>query len=68
MNRLLKLDRGNRLAFYIGAALGVIAIRTQPDGNLLVTTVCALIAGTFSLTIWSLLKRFRTKLGDGTRS
>jgi hypothetical protein len=62
MSKLLKLDRGNRLAFLIGAILGVLAIKTQPDGNLLVTTVCAVIAGTFSLIIWNLLKKLRTKL------
>lgn len=61
-------DRGNRIAFIVGGALGSIAIRTQPDGNLLVTTVCALIAGALSLTTWGLLKRIRTKPGDGTRS
>ena len=64
MPNLPKANRGNRLAFLIGAIIGVIAIKTQPDGNLLVTTVCALIAGLFALIICSLFKRLRAILGE----
>jgi hypothetical protein len=59
VNTRPKLTRANKLAFIVGAILGTIAIKTQPDGNLLVTTVCALIAGSISLTAWNLLKKLR---------
>jgi hypothetical protein len=48
-----------KIAFIIGATLGVIAIKTEPDGNLLVTTMCALIGGTLSVITWKLLKKIR---------
>jgi len=52
-----RASRGSKIAFLIGAIIGVAAIKTQPDGNLLVTSVCALISGTFALGVWLLLKR-----------
>jgi len=60
MSKLPKLDRSSRLAFIIGAIIGTIAIKTQPDGNLLVTTVCALIGGSITLTACILLKKLRS--------
>jgi hypothetical protein len=59
MSWIAKLDRDSRLAFIIGAILGTITIKTQPDGNLLVTTVCALIGGSITLIAWALLKKLR---------
>lgn len=57
MNRFSMQDRSNRIAFIVGAIAGIFAIKTQPDGNLLVTTVCALIAGACSLIAWVVLRR-----------
>lgn len=51
------LKRSDQVAFLIGAILAVIAIKTEPDGNLLVTTVCFLIGGTSSLLAWKVLKK-----------
>ena len=59
MSWIAKTNRSNRLAFIIGAILGTIAIKTQPDGNLLVTTVCALMGGSLTLAAWALLKKLR---------
>jgi|GEM_PF-3217327 len=59
MSWIAKLDRDSRLAFIIGAILGTIAIKTQPDGNLLVTTVCALMGGSITFIAWALLKKLR---------
>lgn len=50
-----RVSRGSKVTFIIGAIIGVAAIKTQPDGNLLVTSVCALISGTFALGLWLLL-------------
>ncbi|CAB4794689.1 unannotated protein [freshwater metagenome] len=61
MSWIAKLNRSNRLAFIIGAILGTIAIKTQPDGNLLVTTVCALMGGSITFTVWTLLKKLRQR-------
>jgi hypothetical protein len=52
------LKRSDQVAFLIGAILAVIAIKTEPDGNLLVTTVCFLIGGTSSLLAWKVLNKF----------
>lgn len=57
MSWITKTDRDNRLTFIIGAILATIAIKTQPDGNPLATTLCALIADSISLTAWILLKK-----------
>jgi hypothetical protein len=61
MNWIAKLNRSNRFAFIIGAILGTIAIKTQPDGNLLVTTVCALMGGSITLTVWIILNKIRQR-------
>lgn len=50
-----RVSRGSKVTFLIGAIIGVVAIKTQPDGNLLVTSVCALISGTIALGLWLLL-------------
>ena len=50
---------GNKIAFVIGATLGVIIIKREPDGNLLVTSVCALIGGTGVLALWKLIRLFK---------
>jgi hypothetical protein len=47
---------GSKIAFVIGSTIGVIIIKREPDGNLLVTTVCALLGGTGVLAIWKLIK------------
>jgi hypothetical protein len=61
MSWIAKLNRSNRLAFIIGAILGTIAIKTQPDGNLLVTTVCALMGGSITVSVWILLNKIRQR-------
>lgn len=50
-----RVSRGSKVTFLIGAIIGVAAIKTQPDGNLLVTSVCAFISGTIVLGLWQLL-------------
>lgn len=49
---------GSRIAFVIGATIGVIIIKREPDGNLLVTSVCALMGGTTALFLWKLIKYY----------
>ena len=61
MSWIAKIDQSNRFAFIVGAILGVMAIKTQPDGNLLVTTVCALMGGSITLTVWILLNKIRQR-------
>lgn len=61
MNWLKKLGASNRVFFLIGAISGVIAIKTQPDGNLLVTSVCALMGGMALLIISLLIKKVRDR-------
>ena len=46
----------NKIVFVIGATIGVIIIKREPDGNLLVTSVCAFLGGTCALAIWKLIK------------
>ncbi len=53
-----KVSKGSKIAFAIGAIIGVILIKREPDGNLLVTNVCALMGGTSALLIWKLFKFF----------
>jgi len=50
-------DKSEPIVFLVGAAIAVIAIKTEPDGNLLVTTTCFLFGGTFALVAWKLLKK-----------
>ena len=50
-------DKSESIVFLVGAAIAVIAIKTEPDGNLLVTTTCFLFGGTFALVVWKLLKK-----------
>jgi hypothetical protein len=50
-------DKSESIVFLVGAAIAVIAIKTEPDGNLLVTTTCFLFGGTFALVAWKLLKK-----------
>jgi len=52
------LKRSDQVAFLIGAILALIAIKTEPDGNLLITTACFLIGGTTSLVAWKALRKF----------
>jgi uncharacterized membrane protein len=47
---------GSKIAFVIGAAIGVIIIKREPDGNLLVTSVCAFLGGIVGLFLWKLVK------------
>ena len=61
MSWIAKIDQSNRFAFIVGAILGVMAIKTQPDGNLLVTTVCALMGGSITFTVWILLNKIRQR-------
>jgi hypothetical protein len=49
--------KSESIVFLVGAAIAVIAIKTEPDGNLLVTTTCFLFGGTFALVAWKLLKK-----------
>ncbi len=51
------LDKSESVVFLVGAATAVIAIKTEPDGNLLVTTTCFLFGGTFALIAWKILKK-----------
>jgi len=51
------LDKSESIVFLVGAAIAVIAIKTEPDGNLLVTTACFLIGGTFALIALKLFKK-----------
>jgi hypothetical protein len=50
-------EKSESIVFLVGAAIAVIAIKTEPDGNLLVTTTCFLFGGTFALVAWKLLKK-----------
>ena len=50
-------DKSESIVSLVGAAIAVIAIKTEPDGNLLVTTTCFLFGGTFALVAWKLLKK-----------
>jgi hypothetical protein len=47
---------GSKIAFVIGATIGVIIIKREPDGNLLVTSVCAMLGGIVGLFLWKLVK------------
>ena len=51
------LDKSESIVFLVGAVIAVIAIKTEPDGNLLITTTCFLFGGTFALIAWKILKR-----------
>jgi hypothetical protein len=51
------LDKSESVVFLVGAAIAVIAIKTEPDGNLLVTTTCFVFGGTFALIAWKILKK-----------
>jgi hypothetical protein len=55
MDRFAKSDQ---IVMLLGAFTAVLWIKQEPDGNLLVTSVCALIGGSVSLAIWRLIKRF----------
>jgi len=57
MSRLKNPDKSESIVFLVGAAIAVFAIKTEPDGNLLVTTACFLIGGTTSLVAWKALKK-----------
>ena len=50
-------DKSESIVFLVGAAIAVIAIKTEPDGNLIVTTTCFLFGGTFALIAWKILKK-----------
>ena len=54
MDRFAKSDQ---IVMLVGAFTAVLWIKQEPDGNLLVTSVCALIGGIVSLGIWRLIKR-----------
>ena len=47
----------NRIAFSVGAIAGLVIIKQQPDGNLLVTSVFTLLTGTSALVGWLILKQ-----------
>jgi hypothetical protein len=51
------LDKSESVVFLVGAVIAVIAIKTEPDGNLLVTTTCFLFGGTFALIAWKISKK-----------
>jgi hypothetical protein len=51
------LDKSESVVFLVGAVIAVIAIKTEPDGNLLVTTTCFLFGGTFALIAWNISKK-----------
>jgi hypothetical protein len=55
MDRFTKSDQ---IVMLLGAFAAVLWIKQEPDGNLLVTSMCALIGGSVSLGIWRLIKRF----------
>jgi hypothetical protein len=54
MDRFTKSDQ---IVMLLGAFAAVLWIKQEPDGNLLVTSMCALIGGSVSLGIWRLIKR-----------
>jgi prophage tail gpP-like protein len=54
MDRFAKSDQ---IVMLLGAFAAVLWIKQEPDGNLLVTSVCALIGGNVSLGLWWLVKR-----------
>jgi hypothetical protein len=54
MDRFAKSDQ---IVMLLGAFAAVLWIKQEPDGNLLVTSVCALIGGSVSLGLWWLIKR-----------
>jgi hypothetical protein len=53
MDRFTKSDQ---IVMLLGAFTAVFWIKQEPDGNLLVTSVSALIGGGISLGIWQLMK------------
>jgi len=53
MDRFVKSDQ---IVMVLGAFAAVVWIKQEPDGNLLVTSVCALIGGSVSLVTWRLIK------------
>jgi hypothetical protein len=48
----------NKWAALLGAVVGFIFTRTpyMADGNLLITTVCVILASGFTLFVWKILK------------
>jgi hypothetical protein len=54
MDRFAKSDQ---IVMLLGAIAAVLWIKQEPDGNLLVTSVCALIGGSISLGIWRFIKK-----------
>jgi hypothetical protein len=54
MDRFTKSDQ---IVMLLGAFAAVLWIKQEPDGNLLVTSMCALIGGSVSLGIWRLIRR-----------
>jgi len=59
MSRLKNLDKSESIVFLVGAAIALFAIKTEPDGNLLVTTACFLFGGTFALIAWKIFKKIK---------
>jgi hypothetical protein len=53
MDRLAKSDQ---IVMLFGAFTAVFWIKQEPDGNLLVTSLCALVGASISLGIWRLMK------------
>ena len=52
-----KLKRSDKIAFILGAFAGMVVIKTQPDGNLLVTSVFTMGTGSIMLSLWVGLKK-----------
>ena len=59
-----RFDKSDQIVMVLGAFAAVLRIKQEPDGNLLVTSICALIGGIISLGSWRLTKRFLRKRGS----
>jgi len=57
MKLFRRVIRNNRIAFLLGALVGVVGTRFMEDGNLLVTSLLVILTTTTSLCMWLLLKR-----------
>jgi len=57
MKLFRRVIRNNRIAFLLGALVGVVGTHFMEDGNLLVTSLLVILTTTTSLCMWLLLKR-----------
>ena len=57
MKTVAKLQRSDKSIIFAGALVGLLLIKTQPDGNLLVTSVFTIGTGSVALGLWLGLKK-----------